>query len=176
MSESLWPHGRQHSRPPCPSPTPRACSNSCPSNQWCHSTISSSVIPLSSCLQSFPVSRSFPMSQFFVSGGQSTGVSASASVLPMNIQDWFNQNSEDKSQQYGKWDFHFGSVFLDNDTGVLPLLAVWEQRNNSIQEYPSFTWFPVYCLTIICCNRHSKHLVCLLEFCLSSASKRNIEG
>ena len=64
-----------------------------------------------------------------------------------------NQNSEDKSQQYGKWDFHFGSVLLGKDTGVLPLLAVWEQRNNSIQEYPSFTWFPVYCLTIICCNR-----------------------
>ena len=88
MSDSLPPHGLQHARPPCPSPTPGACSNSCPSSQWCHPTISSCVIPFSSCLQSFPESGSFPMSQFFSSGGQSIGVSASASVLPMNIQDW----------------------------------------------------------------------------------------
>ena len=73
----------------CPSPTPRACSNSCPSSQWCHPTISSSVIPFSSCLQSFPASTSFPMNQLFASGGQRIGVSASAPVLPMNIQDWF---------------------------------------------------------------------------------------
>ena len=90
MSNSLWPHGLQHARLPCPSPTPRACSNSCPSSQWCHPTISSSVVPFSSCLQSFPVSGSFPRSQFFALGGQSIGVSASASVLPMNIQDWFH--------------------------------------------------------------------------------------
>ena len=77
-------------RLPCLSPNPRACSNSCPLNQWCHHpTISSPVVPFSSCLQSVPVSGSFPMSQFLASGGQSTGVSASASVLPMNIQDWF---------------------------------------------------------------------------------------
>ena len=87
MSDSLWPHGLQHARLPCPSPTPKACSNSCPSSQWCHPTISSSVVPFFSCLQSFPASRSFPMSQFFASGGQSIGVSAS--VVPMNIQDWF---------------------------------------------------------------------------------------
>ena len=74
---------------PCPTPTPRACSNSCPSSQWCHPTISSSVIPFSSSLQSFPASESFPMSQFFVSSGQSIGVSASVSVLPINIQNWF---------------------------------------------------------------------------------------
>ena len=86
---SLWPYGLKHARLPCPSPTPGACSNSCPSSWWCHPTTSSSVIPFSSCLQSFPASGSFPMSQFFASGGQSTGVSASASVLPMNIQDWF---------------------------------------------------------------------------------------
>ena len=86
---SLWLHRLQHTRHPCPSPTPRACSNSCPSSQWCHPTISSSVIPFSSCLQSCPASESFPMSQFFTSGGQSTGVSVWASVLPMNIQDWF---------------------------------------------------------------------------------------
>ena len=89
MSNSLWPHGLQHTRLPCPSPTPRACSDSCPSSWWCHPTISSSVIPFSSCLQSFPASGSFPVSQFFASGGQNTGVSVSASVLPMNIEDWF---------------------------------------------------------------------------------------
>ena len=76
-------------RLPCPSPTPRTCSNSCPLSQWCHPTISSSVMPFSSCLRSFPAARSFQMSQFFALVGQSVGVSASASVLPMNIQDWF---------------------------------------------------------------------------------------
>ena len=90
MSDSLRPHGLQHTRLPCPSPTPRACSNSCPSSQWCHPILSSSVIPFSSCLQSFPGSGSFQMNQFFSSGGQSIGVSASASVLPMNIQGWFS--------------------------------------------------------------------------------------
>ena len=88
VSDSVWPHGLQHTRLLCPSPTPRACSNSCPLSRWCHPTISSSVVPFSSCLQSFTASGSFPMSQFFASGDQSIGVSASASVLPMNIQDW----------------------------------------------------------------------------------------
>ena len=88
MSESLPPHGLQHARPPCPSPTPRGYSNSCSLRRWCHPAISSSVIPFSSCLQSFPASGSFPMSQFFASGGQSIGVSASTSALPMNTQDW----------------------------------------------------------------------------------------
>ena len=87
VSDSLWPHGLQHTRLPCPSPTTGVYSNSCPLSRWCHPTISSSVIPFSACLQSFPASESFPMSQFFTSGGQSIGVSAS--VLPMNIQDWF---------------------------------------------------------------------------------------
>ena len=81
-------HGLQHARLPCPSPTPGVHSNSCPLSQWCHLTISSSVIPFSSCLQSFPTSGSFPMSQFFTSDGQSIGVSPSTSVLPMNTQDW----------------------------------------------------------------------------------------
>ena len=89
MSDSLQPHGLQHTRPPCPSPTPRVYSNSYPLCWWCHPTISSSVIPFSSCLQSFPASGSFQKSQFFASRGQSIGVSASASVLPMNIEDWF---------------------------------------------------------------------------------------
>ena len=89
VSDSLQSHGLQHARPPCPWPTARVYSNSCPLSQWCHPTISSSVIPFSSHLQSFPASGSFPMSQLFTLGGQSIGVSASASFLPMNIQDWF---------------------------------------------------------------------------------------
>ena len=87
--DSLRPHGLQNARPPCPSPTPGADSNSCPSGWWCHPTISSSLIPFSSCLQSFPASGSFPMSPFFTSDSQSIGASASASVLPINIQEWF---------------------------------------------------------------------------------------
>ena len=89
VSNSLGLHGLQHARPPCPSPTPGVCLNSCPLCQWCHPTISSSVISFSSCLQSFPASGSFQMSQIFASDGQSIGVSTSTSVLPMNIQDWF---------------------------------------------------------------------------------------
>ena len=89
MSDSLWPHRLQHARLPCPSPTPGAYSNWCLVSQWCHPTISSSIVPFSSRLQSFPASGSFPMSQFFASGGQSIGVSALVSFFPMNIQDWF---------------------------------------------------------------------------------------
>ena len=89
VSDSLWPHGLQHARLPCPSPTPRACSNSYPLSRWCHPTISSSVVPLSSRLQSSLASGCFPVSWFYSSGGQTTGVFTSASVLPMNIQDWF---------------------------------------------------------------------------------------
>ena len=88
VSDSLWPHESQHTRPPCPSPTPGVYSNSCLSSRWCHPATSSSVIPLSSYPQSLSASRSFSMSQFFPWDGQSTGVSASASVLPMNTQDW----------------------------------------------------------------------------------------
>ena len=87
--DSLWRHGLQHTRPPCPSPTPGVYPNSCPLSRWCHLTISSSVVPFSSCLQSFPTSGAFPMSQLFASGGQNIGVSASTSVLPMNTQEWF---------------------------------------------------------------------------------------
>ena len=89
VSDSLRPRESQHARPPCPSPAPGVYSNSYPSSWWCHPTISSSVIPFSSCPQSFPASVSFQMSQLFESGGQSIGISASASVLPVNIQDWF---------------------------------------------------------------------------------------
>ena len=89
VSDSLRPHESQHARPPCPSPTPGVHSDSSPSSQWCHPAISSSVVPFSSCPQSLPASESFPMSQLFAWGGQSIGVSASATVFPMNIQDWF---------------------------------------------------------------------------------------
>ena len=89
MSDSLRPIGLQHARPPCPSPSPRACSNSCPLSQWCHPTISSSVVPFSSCLQPLPTSGSFLMSQLFASGGQSIGASALTLVLPVNLKDWF---------------------------------------------------------------------------------------
>ena len=88
MSNSLRLHEPQHTRPPCPSPTPGVHPNPCPLSRWCHPTISSSVIPFSSCLQSSPASGSFPMSRFLTSGGQSIGASASTSIFPMNIQDW----------------------------------------------------------------------------------------
>ena len=88
MSDSLWPHESQHARPPCPSPTPGVHPNPCPSSRWCHPTILSSVVPFSSCPQSFPASGSFPMSQLLASSGQSVGVSAIASFLPMKNQDW----------------------------------------------------------------------------------------
>ena len=89
VSDSLWPHESQHARPPCPSPTPGVHPNSCAPSRWCHPAILSSVVPFSSCSQSLPASKSFPMSQLFVSGGQSIGVSASASVLLKNTQDWY---------------------------------------------------------------------------------------
>ena len=88
LSDSLWPPESQHARPPCPSPSPGIHSSSCPSSRWCHPAISFSVIPFSSCPQSLPASESFPMSQLFAWGGQSTGVSALASVLPKNTQSW----------------------------------------------------------------------------------------
>ena len=104
---TLQYHGLQHARLPCPSPSPGVCSNSCPLNWWCHPSISSSVGPFSSCLQSFPASGSFPVSQLFIPGGQSIGSSASASVLPMNIQGWFPlgltglKDSQESSQVRG---------------------------------------------------------------------------
>ena len=109
VSDSLWPHGLQHTRSPWSSPTPSACLNSCLSSQWCHPTISSSVVPFSSCLQSFPASGSFPMSQFFPSGNQSIGVSASASVLPAlhysHILPYFRRPMLPRK--------HYGSSFSD---------------------------------------------------------------
>ena len=110
--DSLWPHGLQHTRPPCPSATPGVDWNSCPLSQWCHPTISSSVIPFSSRLQSFPASESFQMSQVFASSGQSTGDSASTSVLPMTIQGWFPLG----------WT---GLIFLHSKGHSKVLITVW---------------------------------------------------
>ena len=115
MSDSLWPHESQHAKPPCPSPILRVHSNSCPSSRWCHPAISFSVVPFSSCPQSLPASGSFPMSQLFTWGGQSIGVSASASVLPVNTQDWsplrwtgwISLQSKELSIRYS---VHFSSV------------------------------------------------------------------
>ena len=132
---TLWPHGLQHARPPCPSPIPRAYSNSCPLSRWCHPTISSSVVPFSH-LQYFPAAGSFPMSQFFTSGGQSIGVSASASVLPMNIPDWFSLGRTGWTQP----------VYFTTYVGVfLSILFSWSV----------FVFMPVshqfhYCSFIIC--------------------------
>ena len=120
VSDSLRLHGLQHARLPCPSPTSRAYANSCPSSRWCHPTISSSVIPFSSCLQSFPVSGSFPMNWIFISGGQSIGVPVSVSVLPMSIQ----------------------VDFLLGLSGLISLLSKGLSRtfsNTTVWKHPSFT-------------------------------------
>ena len=103
VSDSLWPHELQHARPPCPSPTPRVHSYSRPLSQWCHPAISSSVMPFSSCLQSLPASESFPMSQLIAWGGQSIGVSALASLLPKNTQDWSNLGQNGWISFQSKW-------------------------------------------------------------------------
>ena len=127
-SDSLWPHEPQHVRPPCPSPTARVYPNLCPLCQWCHPTTSSSVIPFSSCPQSFPASGSFPTSQLFASGGQSVGVSALTSVLPVNTQDW--------SLGWTGWIFYVVVILLNvgywsvqlslfNCVFLLPLLSVF---------------------------------------------------
>ena len=145
VSDSLWPNGLQHTRPLCPSPIPAVYSNSCPLSQWCHTTISSSVIPFSSRLQSFPASGSFKMSQLFTSGGQSIGVSASTPVLPMNIQDWiplgltgcisllskglsrvFSNTKVQKNQFCGIQLHQFFSCFSAYHLTVVSLTLMWD--------------------------------------------------
>ena len=127
MPHSLWPHGLWHARPLCPLLSPWVCSNSCPLSQWCYLTISSSAAPFSFCFQSFPASGSFPMSLLFVSGGQSTGASASASVLPMNIQDWFPLGLT-------------GLISLLSKKGTLKSLLQHHNSKASIR-WCSFLWF-----------------------------------
>ena len=116
VSDSLWPHELPHAWPPCPSPTPRACSDSCPLSWWCHPTISSSVVPFSYRLPCFLASGSFPMNQVFASGGQSIGASASASVLPMNIQDWFIHWQVHNPQQSIDYKIKFTHFNSNNST------------------------------------------------------------
>ena len=135
VSNSLWPHGLQHARPPCPSPTPRVYSNSCPSSRWCHPTISSSVSPFSSSFQSFPASGSFPVSQFFASGGQNIGISASASVLPMNTQDWspLGWIGWISLQSKGFWRV-FSNAIVQKHQFVSAQLSLWS--NSHIHTWP----------------------------------------
>ena len=138
MSDSLQTHGLQHSRLPCPSPTPEACSNSCPSSRGCHPITSSSVVPFSSCLQSFPVSGSFPRSQFFTSGGQSIGESASTLVLPMNNQ----------------------CRFASGLTGLISLQSKGLPRvfsNTIVQKYPFFSTQLLYGSTLIAIHDYWKN-------------------
>ena len=155
VSDSLWPHGLQHARPPYPSPTPGVYSNPCPLSRWCHPTISSSVIPFSSCPQSFPASGSFQMSQFFSSCGQSIGFSASASVLPMTIQDrfplgwtgWISLLSEEFSRVFSntivqKHQFFVLLFFVFPN----PSLVSWSSDNTCLPAYircVSMTWLPL---------------------------------
>ena len=134
----LQPHELQHSRLPCPSPTPGACSNSCPLSQWCHPINSTSVIPFS-CLQSFPASGSFPMSQFFASGSQSIGVSASASVLPMNIQDsfplgltgWISLQSKGLSRVFSNTSSKASVLRCSAFFSFPKMISLWETKEKS---------------------------------------------
>ena len=138
MSYSLRPYWLQHARPPCPSPTPGVHPDSCPLSRWCHPTISSSVIPFSSCPQSFPASGSLPMSQLLASGGQSIGVSASTSVLPMNTQDWYPLG----------W------------TGWISLQSKWLSRvfsNTTVQKHQSSALSFLYSPTLTSIHDHWKN-------------------
>ena len=139
MSDSLWLHGLQHTRLPCPSPSPRACLNSCPLSQWCHSSISPSVIPFS-CLQSFPASGSFITSWHVTSGGQSSGVSASASVLPMNIHDWFvlgwqvwspcsQRDSRESSPTWQFKNINFSALSLLYGPSLISIHDYWKNQS-----------------------------------------------
>ena len=131
MSDSLPPYGLQHARPPCPSPPPEACSHTCPLNLWCHPT---SVVLFSSCLQSFPASGSFLMSQLFVSGGQSMGASASASVLPMNIHDWLPLESFARIQ-------HLLSLTKNLPAPPLSFYDIWVHLQGNTQYSVTFIYF-----------------------------------
>ena len=143
MSNSLWPHGLQHARLPCPSLSLGACSNSCPLSWWCHPTISSSAIPFSSCLRSFPASGSFLVSQLFTSGGQSIRVSASASVLPLNIQDWFpfgligliSLQSEESSPTA-----QFKSILVLSLLYCTTLTSIYDYWKNHSFDYMDLCW------------------------------------
>ena len=140
VSDFFWPYRLQHARLPCPSPSPRTCSNFFPSSRWCHLTFSSSVVPFSSCLQSFPASASLPVSQFFTSGGQSIGVSASTSVLSMNIQDLFPLGLTDCIHLFIDWNAVHGcnlksdrtiSVHFQGKTFSITEIQVYTPTSNA---------------------------------------------
>ena len=131
----LWPHGLQHARLPCPSPSPRVCSNSCPLSLWCHPVISSSVTPFFSCPQSFPVSGSFPLSQLFTSDGQSMGASASASALPRNIQGWFPLGLTGLISLLSKWLLRVFSSTTMRSINSLALSLFYGPTLTSIHDY-----------------------------------------
>ena len=135
MSDSLRPHGLQHAWLPCPSPTPRACSDSGPLSWWCHPTILSSVIPSSSCLQSLPALGSFPMSQLFTSDGQSIAVSPSASVLPVNIQEWFPLGFDLKFDLTVQGTFKSLLQYHSSKASILWCLAFFMVQLTSIRDY-----------------------------------------
>ena len=156
VSDSLWPHRLQHARPPCPSPTPGVYSNSCPLSQWCHPTISSSVVPFSSHLQSFSASGCFLMSQLFASGRQSIGVSASTSVLPMNIQDWFPSQRTGWISLQSKSPCTLKSLHQHLSSSVLkdsnkPQLGHTSSSMNVIRAGDVMLWFCLLTLTVVTC-------------------------
>ena len=143
MSDSLQPHESQHARPPCPSPTPGVHSNSCPSSRWCHPTISSSVVSFSSCPQSLPASESFPMSQLFAWGGQSMGVTALASVLPKNTQDWspLEWTGWISLQSKGLSTYNYEKYYLIMHILKLPInLGILSGLLNSVPLGPNIMW------------------------------------
>ena len=165
-SNSLWPHWLQHARPPCPSPNPGACSNPCPSSHWCHPTLSSPLVP-SSCFQSFPASGSFLRSQFFASVGQSIGVLASASVLSMNIQDWFplgfdplgliSLQSKGLSRIFSNTTVQKHQFFSLTNAGaqdkLAPLLRTSRrQQRKNLQEYMQGEYLCMYFITFSGCH------------------------
>ena len=176
MPNSLWPHGLQHTRLPWPSPSPGVCSNSCSLSQWCHPTISSSVIPFSSCPQSFPASGSFPMSQFFASGGQSIRASASASALPMNIQGWFPLALIGLISLLSKrFSRVFSSATVRKHQLLDPQLSLWSISMVEINfsqfwrtQSPISSHWQILCLVRIHCLIHRHHL-----FAISSQGRRN---
>ena len=151
VSDSLWPHESQHAGPPCPSPTPRDYSNSCPSSQWCHPAISSSVIPFSSCPQSLPASGSFPVSQLFTWGGQRIGVSASASVLPVNTQGWSPLGWTGWISLQSKGEFQNPLAVCENFTFLQMTVFHWLVPRNAVEcvcPYSIFTCFRMFLLTL----------------------------
>ena len=171
----LFDHGLQHARPPCPSPTPGAYSNPCPLSQWCHPTVSSSVIPFS-LLQSFPASGSFQMSQFLTSGGQSIGVSALASVLPMNIQDWFSLGWTGWISLLSKrFSRVFSSTTIRKHQFFDPQPSLWSISTVEINvpqfwriQSPSSSHWQILCMVRIHCLIHRHHL-----FAIASQGRRN---